>query len=112
MQVQIIFSVESNHPTLFQQVEQWFQQMQADGLYPPHVNTPLSLTSPHRHTHRLGHSVDPFAAIKQTRGQDCKSSHRGTDSSVMEQNQLAQFTSAVCAPHSPKLLLPFASIGD
>jgi len=38
-----ILSLKSNHPTLFQQVEQWFQQMQADGSYPPHVNTPLSL---------------------------------------------------------------------
>jgi len=37
-----ILSLKSNHPTLFQQVEQWFQQMQADGSY-THVNTPLSL---------------------------------------------------------------------
>jgi len=29
-----ILSLKSNHPTLFQQVEQWFQQMQADGLPP------------------------------------------------------------------------------
>jgi len=50
-QIQIIFSV-LNHPTLFQQVEQWFQQMQADGS-PPHVNTPLSLDITASHTHRL-----------------------------------------------------------
>jgi len=30
-----ILSLKSNHPTLFQQVEQWFQQMQADGSYHP-----------------------------------------------------------------------------
>jgi len=29
-----ILSLKSNHPTLFQQVEQWFQQMQADGSLP------------------------------------------------------------------------------
>jgi len=66
-----ILSLKSNHPTLFQQVEQWFQQMQADGS-----------PTPREHTTESGHhridtrtvwtlSVDSFAAsIKQTRGQD------------------------------------------
>jgi len=60
-----ILSLKSNHPTLFQQVEQWFQQMQADGSYPPHVNTPLSLdiTASTRTVWTL--SVDSFAALYQ-----------------------------------------------
>jgi len=68
-----ILSLKSNHPTLFQQVEQWFQQMQADAPYPPHVNTPLSLdiTASTRTVWTL--SVDCLLpSIKQTRGQDCK----------------------------------------
>jgi len=40
-----ILSLKSNHPTLFQQVEQWFQQMQADG----------SLPTPREHTTESGH---------------------------------------------------------
>jgi len=37
-----ILSLKSNHPTLFQQVEQW-SKCRRMAPYPPHVNTPLSL---------------------------------------------------------------------
>jgi len=66
-----ILSLKSNHPTLFQQVEQWFQQMQADGSHPQHTTESGHHRIDTRTVWTL--SVDSFAAsIKQTRGQDCK----------------------------------------
>jgi len=107
-----ILSLKSNHPTLFQQVEQWFQQMQADGSYPP-VNTPLSLDITASTHAPFGHSRwTRLLPSKQTRGQDCKvlSSWNGLvgygtkppTSAVLPQ----QFAAV-----APKLPLPFASIG-
>jgi len=103
--VQIIFSVLNQIIPLFQQVEQWFQQMQADG----------SLPTPREHTTESGHhridtrtvwtlSVDSFAAsIKQTRGQDCKvlSSWNGLVGYGTKPTKCSS-TSAVCR-HSPKI---------
>jgi len=110
-----ILSLKSNHPTLFQQVEQWFQQMQADGLTHPTWTHHWVWTSPHRHTHRLDtlgglvccpYQADAWAGlqsiviVERTRRLWNKTTHE------------VQFYSAVCRRIAPKLPLPFASIGD
>jgi len=79
-----ILSLKSNHPTLFQQVEQWFQQMQADGSLPTVNTLSLDITASTRTVWTL--SVDSFAALYQRRVGRTAKCHRGTDSSVMEQN--------------------------
>jgi len=100
-----ILSLKSNHPTLFQQVEQWFQQMQADGSSP----TPREHTTESGH-HRidtrtvwtLGGVCRPLSSRRV--GRTAKYCHRGTDSSVMEQNhpRSAVLLSSL-PPHSPKI---------
>jgi len=96
-----ILSLKSNHPTLFQQVEQWFQQMQADGSYPPHEHTTES--GHHRDTRTVWTlSVDSFAALyQQTRGQDCAlSSWNGL---VGYGTKPPTKCSSTSQPHSPKI---------
>jgi len=106
-----ILSLKSNHPTLFQQVEQWFQQMQADA------------STPREHTTESGHHRIDTRTVWTPRwtrllplssrrvGRTAKYCHRGTDSSVMEQNHPR---SAVLpqqfAAHSP-IANPFKPTG-
>jgi len=102
-----ILSLKSNHPTLFQQVEQWFQQMQADG----------SLPTPREHTTESGHhridtrtvwtlSVDSFAALYQA------DAWAGLQSIVIVERTRrlwnkttheVQFYLSSLPPHSPKI---------
>jgi len=105
-----ILSLKSNHPTLFQQVEQWFQQMQADGSLP----TPREHTTESGHhridTHRLDTLGGLFAApIKQTCGLKVVIVER-TRRLWNKTTHEAVYLSSL-PPHS-KLPLPFASIGD
>jgi len=107
-----ILSLKSNHPTLFQQVEQWFQQMQADGSLPTPREHTLSLDITASTHAPFGHSrwTRLLPSIKQTRGQDCKvlSSWNGLVGYGTKPPTSA-VPSAVCR-RSPKIAA-FASIG-
>jgi len=95
-QVQIIFSVLNQIiPRCFNRWNSGFSKCRRMAPYPPHVNTPLSLdiTASTRTVWTL--SVDSFAPLSSRRG--LLHCHRGTDSSVMEQNHpRCSSTSAVC----------------
>jgi len=93
----------SNHPTLFQQVEQWFQQMQADGSPTPREHTTES--GHHRiDTHRLDTLGGLVCCPSQTRGQDCsivivERTRRLWNKTTHE----VQFYLSSLPPHSPKI---------
>jgi len=104
-----ILSLKSNHPTLFQQVEQWFQQMQADG----------SLPTPREHTTESGHHRIDTRTVWTLGGLVCcplsADAWAGLQSIIVERTRRlwnkttlrCSSTSAVCR-RSPKMPLPFA----
>jgi len=105
----ILKVLKSNHPA-DNRLEQWFQQMQADGSLPTHEHTTES--GHHRiDTHRLDTLlVDSFALYQADVGRT-KYCRRDSDSSVMEQNHhVVHYLSGLpaaqpqnCRCHSPAL---------
>jgi len=102
-QVQIIFSVLNQIiPRCFNRWNSGFSKCRRMAPYPPHVNTPLSLDiTASTHAPTLGGLVCcPYQADAWAGLQYC---HRGTDSSVMEQNHPRSAVLSSLPPHSPKI---------
>jgi len=110
-QVQIIFSVLNQIiPRCFNRWNSGFSKCRRMAPYPPHVNTPLSLDITASTHAPFGHSRWTAALYQADAWAGLQYCHRGTDSSVMEQNHPRSAVLSAVPPHSPKLPL-FASIG-
>jgi len=113
-QADYILCLKANHPTLFQQIDTWFETARAEGTLP----------IPSEHTAEAGiiapKSVKcdvltrPIApCIRQRNGWDCKQLSSSNVPAICGIKPLTRFSStlAVCLQRVPELPLPFVSTG-
>jgi len=96
-QADYILCLKANHPTLFQQIDTWFETARAEGTLP----------IPSEHTAEAGHhrteirkvwTFSPIAPIRQRNGWDCKQLSSSNVPAICGIKPLTRFSStlAVC----------------
>jgi hypothetical protein len=115
-QADYILSLKANHPTLFQQVDTWFQASRAADTLPYPQNTkskPVIIAAKSAPVGRSC-STNYLPYIRQRHGWDCKQLSSSSAPAIygITPPMKFSFTSAVYLPIVPELPLPFVSTGD
>jgi len=105
--------LKANHPTLFQQIDTWFETARAEGTLPiPSEHTAeAGIIAPK--SVKCGRSPPIAPCIRQRNGWDCKQLSSSNVPAICGIKPLTRFSStlAVCLQRVPELPLPFVSTG-
>jgi len=107
-----ILCLKANHPTLFQQIDTWFETARAEAPYPYLQNTPRKQGIIAPKSVKCGRSHRPIApCIRQRNGWDCKQLSSSNVPAICGIKPLTRFSSTLAVFRVPELPLPFVSTG-